>query len=286
MPRLQRYSYADVLSDLDGIDDWLQRLGLVAKQDRIHFAIEVLRRAEENFRQSGGRQPEVIGNNDDFIFGVCEALEIRDIYRAFNNEPKERIAPILDRALSGPHRPADENEQNADGRNIGFELAFGADLRLRGANVELEEPDLRLSIDGHTYLLACKRPRRAESIRACIRDAVRQLRTSVVDEANQQASGIIAISVGRILNPGTHYFTAHLEVLGDRVLELLEANKNHGRRAARDVPAICAVLFHIATPGEVEGILTRMSYVVMYDAGVPSAAFDHLADHIAPMYEV
>lgn len=284
MPTLQRYKYAELIADLEGIDCWLDQLGLDLKPDRVHFAIDVLRQAECSFQEarSTGHATKT-GNIENYMFGICEALEIRDIYRAFKDERTERLASTLERALSGPHRPALENERNADGRNVGFELAIAADLRLRGAAITLEEPDLKLTIDYHHYLLACKRPLRQSGISACIRGATKQLRENLSD-AGEQVHGVIAISVSRILNPGTHFFIRHLEVLGNRVHELLNENKAQCQRAARDVPAICAVLFHIATPGELDGILVRMTFSVLFDAGVPSVAFDRLAHQIEPMY--
>src|SRR4029077_8568134 len=119
---------------------------------------------------------------------------------------------------------------------------------------------------------------------ACIRGATRQLRENL-EHAGEQVHGVIAISVSRILNPGTHFFIRHLEVLGDRVQELLTENMAPCRRAARDVPAICAILFHVATPGDIEGTLVRMNYSVLFDAGVPSPAFELLGRHIGPMYD-
>lgn len=141
MPSLQRYRYEDILADLNRVDCWLAQLGLAAKQDRIHFVIEVLRQVEAEYqRVQRGEPADEAADVRDRMFAICEALEFRDIYRAFRYEPPERIIRVLERALSGPHRPADENQRNADGRNIGFELALGADLRLRGVTVHLEEP--------------------------------------------------------------------------------------------------------------------------------------------------
>jgi hypothetical protein len=285
MPTLQRYKYAELLANLEGIDRWLHQLGLDSKQDRVHFAIDVLREAEHGFQEArAAGRAEKIGNIEEYMFGLCEALEIHDIYRAFRDEATDRLSSTLERALSGPHRPALENARNADGRNVGFELALAADLRLRGAAITLEEPDLKIMIDNHHYLLACKRPLRQAGIPACIRGATRQLREHL-NNGGEQVHGVVAISVSRILNPGTHFFIRHLEVLGDRVQELLTENKIHCQRAAREVPAICAVLFHIATPGEIDGLLVRMNFSVLFDAGVPSAAFERLARHVGPLYD-
>jgi hypothetical protein len=287
MPYLQRHRFADLIADLDGMDCWLRELGLEAKQDRAHFAIDILREADrgfQEFRATG--QPCRIGNVNNYIFGICEGLEIHDIFQAFRQEPRERIAPALERTLSGPHRPAQENEGNADGRNVGFELALGAELRLLGATIELGEPDLQLVCEGNRYLLACKRPARREGIETCLRAARRQLEANL-DGHDQPTFGVAVISVGRILNPGTLYFAAENERLGDRVQGLLEENMRHCVEVVRRHPAICGVLFHAATPADQgDGLLLRMSYSVLYDGGRPSAAFQQLGNYLRPIYGI
>jgi len=287
MPYLRRHRFADLLADLEGIDCWLQQLGLERKQDRAHYAINVLREAERGFQQFRDTgQPARVGHVDDYIFGICEALEVHDIYDAFSQEPRDRIGPRLDRALSGPHRPAQENENNADGRNIGFELALGAELRLLGATIALEEPDLQLVCGANRYLLACKRPARRQGIESCLRGARRQLEANL-QGADDNTYGVAVISVGRILNPGTLYFAADNERLGDRVQALLHENARHCCEVVRRHPAICGVLFHAATPADRgDGLLLRMSYSVLYDGGRPSAPFQQLGNYLRPIYGI
>jgi len=92
---------------------------------------------------------------------------------AFQNDPSPVVGPALKRALSGPLHPIHENSRNRDGRNIWFELALAAEWRLRGASVILGEPDLRLTREDVTFLVACKRPATTESIEANLRDAIK-----------------------------------------------------------------------------------------------------------------
>src|SRR5256884_3775177 len=98
--------------------------------------------------------------------GLVEALEFSDIFRAFEKDDPKVIGPKLERALSGPLRPADETPKNSDGRNTMFELAFAAQLRLRGAEVSVGEPDIAVTLSGRRFLIECKRPFREDSVRA------------------------------------------------------------------------------------------------------------------------
>jgi hypothetical protein len=165
-------------------------------------------------------------------------------------------------------------------------LALGAELRLLGATAALEEPDLQLVCGANRYLLACKRPAGRQSIESRLRGARRQLEANL-QNADDRTYGVAVISVARVLNPGTLYFLAELERLGDRVQALLDENVRHCREVVRRHPAICGVLFHTATPADRgDGLLLRMSYSVLYDGGRPSAAFQQLGNCLGPIYGI
>ncbi len=194
--------FSEILGTLEHLDRWLTSLGIKPNRDRIHRALEVVRQAHEGWkklRETG--KPTKIGNVDDYYFGLVEAMEFCDVFRAFRCENPASLGTKLERALSGPFRPADETTKNSHGRNTMFELALAADLKLRGADVAIGEPDIKLTIDNHRFLIECKRPFREDSIRANIRGAADQLESSL--KADAGATGIIAISVSRLFNPGT-----------------------------------------------------------------------------------
>jgi hypothetical protein len=167
-------------------------------------------------------------------------------------------------------RPADETTQNADGRNTMFELAFAAQLRLSGADVSVGEPDIAVTLSGRRFLIECKRPFREDSVRANVRGAAEQLKRHL--EADSEVAGIVAISVTRILNPGTRLFVAASEAakerLGDRIEQLMRETEK-GWKKDEFHTRIATVLFHVSTPGVIEDrdLLTMMSYVVARPIG-------------------
>lgn len=276
------YKFADLLKRLEGLDEWLVQTGLEPKNDRIHFAIEVLKKAHDSFelfRKSG--EVTKIGNVDDFYFGIVEAFEFLEIYEQFKNEPREKLAPILKRALKGPLRPQQETPDNRDGRNITFELSLASALRANGAKVELAEPDLRLQLGGKPFLIACKRPRAAHSIRSNVRDALSQLEKALEEDVT--ASGIVAVSVNACLNPGTNIFTAINEEakhrLGDHIERLIREHEGDWLKAGLH-ERISAVLFHIVTPAaigdpkEQKDSLVKATYSVIIDTKKDSKSFE------------
>jgi hypothetical protein len=249
--------------------------------DRIHEAFKILRKAEETSRT--GRKTGIYTNilPKDW-FPIIEALEAHDVFTAFQNETSPAISAALKRALSGPVQPIDESPKNRDGRNIWYELALAAEWRLRGASVVVEEPDLRLTRDGITFLVACKRPAKEQSIHANIRDAIEQLQKNL-DKAPQGTFGVAAISLGCVFNPGDKVFSGELNALGT----LLENELDKQRRYLRSVddPRICCVMFHVATPsvGGENVDLLRASYSVAQELKHPSIGSKIFREHARDM---
>ena len=245
---METLKYSDILRRLEGFDPWLRNLGLTPRNnDRIHQALSVVRMAQEATRkgQETGKYSRL---QPEHLFPLVEAVEAHDIYHAFEKDSSGTLASALSRGLSGPAQPDDEkNEASRDGRNVWFELA---------------EPDLNLFRDGATFLIACKRPGSESSIRSNIRGAIKQLNRSLQSAPND-VFGVIAISLSRILNPGTSYWAGDLEQLGNRLNQEMLASSQHWRSAATD-RRICAILFHAATPSDFDKTvdLSRMTYMV------------------------
>jgi len=247
---MQTFKYCDVLHRLEGFDPWLISLGLTPRgNDRIHQAFNTLRMAEAAGRKARetGEYSKVQGEQ---LFPLIEALEAHDVFVAFEKESSEPLANALKRALTGPAQPVDEkNEANRDGRNIWFELALAAEWRMRGATVQLGEPDLQLFRDNKTFLVACKRPASENSVRANVRSAISQLNDHL-RLASQDVFGVVAISLSRVLNPGTSYWSGSLEQLGALLHHMMLQYRPYWR-SADPHPRICAILFHTATPSDV-----------------------------------
>jgi len=279
---METFKYSDLLLRLEGFDVWLTRLGLTPRpNDRIHEAFKILRKAEEASRKGRETQTYIDIQPKDW-FPIIEALEAHDVFTAFQNEPSPAIGAALRRALSGPIQPIDESPKNRDGRNIWFELALAAEWRLRGASVVVEEPDLRLTRGNITFLVACKRPAKEQSIHANIRDAIEQLQHNL-DKTPQGTFGVAAISLGCVFNPGDKVFSGELNALGD----LLENQVDKHRRYLRSVddPRICCAMFHIATPsvGREKVDLLRASYSVAQELKHPSIGSKTFRDHALDM---
>jgi hypothetical protein len=151
-----------------------------------------------------------------------------------------------------------------------FELALAAQLRLGGAEVSVGEPDIAVRLSGRRFLIECKRPFRKDSLRANVRGAAEQLGGHL--EADSEAAGIVAISVTRILNPGTKLFVAPSEAakdsLGDPIRQLMKETEESWEKYGLHA-RIATVLFHVSTPGVIQdrNLFTMMSYAVARPVG-------------------
>ena len=124
---MKTIKFSEILETLKSLDGWLVSLGIKSNTDRIHHAVEIVEKAAEGWKKLRvSNEPTKIGNIDDYHFSLVEALEFRDIFQTFEKDDPKVIGPKLERALSGPMRPADETTKNADGRNTMFELACRA----------------------------------------------------------------------------------------------------------------------------------------------------------------
>src|SRR5690349_20072307 len=146
---MKTIKFSEILDTLKDVDRWFLSLGIRSNTDRIHYAVEIVEKANKGWKElRESNEPTKIGNVDEYYFGLVEALEFTDIFRAFERDDPKVIGPKLERALSGPLRPADETTKNTDGRNTMFELAFAAQLRLAGAEVSIGEPDIAVRLSG------------------------------------------------------------------------------------------------------------------------------------------
>jgi hypothetical protein len=254
--RHELLNYSDILRDLESFDDWLRRLGVPVRcADRAHYALKKLRKAHEAFLNHPAQAEGI--SKADYLFGLTEAVELHDVYRAFKNHPPEQLRDRLARALSGPLLPDRETAKNRDARNVMFELALGAEWALCGGEIQLIEPDLMLRMPERRYFVACKRPERDQGIRPAVRDAASQLRATL-SAASPNHFGIIAISLSHILNPGNAYFSGTYEQLSNLLNGLMSVHRPKWRTTDFH-PQNIAVIFYAHTPADWGAGLYRLS---------------------------
>jgi hypothetical protein len=285
---MDRLTFSDLLKDLRSADLWLTSLGLKSRNDRLRQCIDVVAiaaQAFEEFRRT--RQPTKVGSMESYHFGIVEALEFSYVYRAFKDIDRQVIEPKLKRALSGPARPGLETAGNSDGRNTMFELALAADWKLRGANVQVGEPDIILICPEASFLFECKRPLRETGIRPSVKDAAEQVaqKLTAID-----TFGAVAIAVAHVLDHGLDIFVTPAEedigkqLVQKRVDQLLESNYRRWSTTWFE-PRVVAVLLHASFAAVFSGQLVRASGAVLWPRRDDVPAYSILAQAIAALYK-
>ena len=252
---MQPVKFDEVLESLDRLDSWLISLGIQPKTDRWHQAADTVRRAkQEKERVERGESRSTITN---YIHGLFEAMEAHEIFRAFSGNHSQPLKEKVERALSGPIAPPDEQPKNSAGRNAMFELSLAADWKNHGVPVELGEPDILLHLAGNAFLVECKRPFYENSVRSNIEDGASQLSRELNKPQNSLSRGIVAISLSRVFTQNDLVCCAS-EDEGKQFIrkafDAMIASHNQDwrvRKFLRFHPRIVAIMFHLAVPWDV-----------------------------------
>jgi hypothetical protein len=285
---MQRVSFDAALEMIAGLDDWLKSLGIRPKKDRWHEAAQMLRRAREQ-RQQIERGGELVPI-PNYLPALFEVMEMLEIVRAFSNDSSQVLRDKLERALGGTVSPLDEQPRNSEARNTMFELFLAACWKNGGATVELGEPDIRLAFGEMVFLVECKRPFSAASVKANIEGAARQLKSALEGQSGAYSFGMIAISLDRVFSPGNRLCCAPdgegRRVIDETLIELIERHKrawkwDPGRLHQR----IAAVMFHLAAPWDIGGErLIYLSTAKFVDTAKCKEGFRALQENVPKLY--
>jgi hypothetical protein len=235
-------------SDIEALEkvvEWLDGLTLGHVTDRLHKYVS-------NVRQQLPL-PTNVSEAAEMGFIFLEAREFVNVCTAYKGAETPALIAKLRKVLKGSWTLSQESSKNSDARNTMFELSLAAELKLRGIDVELGEPDLLITLPEGQYVVECKRPFKEMSVRANVKGAESQLRANLKPGQH----GVIAVSLSRIVNPGN-------AMLGVNVGDLEAQGAVHGNLQAdlhgrcrllmRDLsglsfsPNIAALMFDIYTP--------------------------------------
>ena len=180
-------------SDIEALEkvvEWLDGLTLGHVTDRLHKYVD-------NVRQQLPL-PTNVSEAAEMGFIFLEAREFVNVCTAYKGAETPALIAKLRKVLKGSWTLSQESSKNSDARNTMFELSLAAELKLRGIDVELGEPDLLITLPEGQYVVECKRPFKEMCVRANVKGAESQLRANLKPGQH----GVIAVSLSRIVNPG------------------------------------------------------------------------------------
>lgn len=296
---MRTVAFDDLLRRLDDALTSCRSLGL--NVDRTRFGryrdrVALLTRAVgAKPDHSARRQIEEAGDVErlEFAIALIEGMELAELLPHLRSTDPECLREKLKAALSGPVFPSDVDLTSNRARNILLELNLAAKLARAGFGPRLSEaPDLICGVGAKTLFFECKRPFVARKIPARIKEAGDLLRKTL-RAAVPGTRGIVAISVSKLVNPGTTLLVGYDEC---RVRQRLdEAVEELGKQTRREWDGlgrkkIIAILFHAMTPAGTTsdprgGRLTLAEQIILYSLSRSGTADGHAVAGLARALE-
>jgi hypothetical protein len=241
---------ADLQQTLDrcrtlNLDRFVDESRFVNRATRLQSLISALADGRPALRQLVETDPVA------YMVALAEAAEISYILPFLRTCDPEPLRPKLRDILKGPPLPSDEDQNSSQARNIMFELNLACRLWRAGLSPRLgEHPDLSCIVNGRRLLIQCKRPGGLSGTR----NAVSRARVQLTDDlrtASDDARGVIAISLAKLINPRdlAYVYEDEHRARGSLAARLHEEADSF--RDAWDVSRrhIIGLVFHSMTPG-------------------------------------
>ncbi len=152
----------------------------------------------------------------DSLFESSEWIRIAKGLRGINDPALVRK---LKKFIKGPRISIDETTNSNLARNIGFELLLASRFRIAGYGVDLSSNcDIIVKDNSKLIFVECKRPLSEKKINKRVREAYDQLQERFMG-SDENPYGLIAISIGKTLNPEQRIIRAKDEIELDKIMQ-------------------------------------------------------------------
>lgn len=142
----------------------------------------------------------------ELSFHLREMCEIVEIVASFDSTPSGSTLEKLEKLPGGTVHPDDELTKSLS-RDLQYELALGAMLRVRGFVTRIGDSDVEVFLEEQWFPIEAKRPKSAGSLRKNVKESFRQLR-------GREPPGMAAISLDHVLRPrGEHAVVEKYELV-------------------------------------------------------------------------
>ncbi len=270
---MDKFTYQELLAQLEDTDVWLCRQGLTQQLDRMRvnkrnvaFLVQALEQGTlDKFMESASFE-----HRSELMCSLVEATEFADSLSALRRQGCTVPTHVLKAALDGPVDLRLEGPNNNRARNIMFEIAIAGRFARSGLNPVLgREPDILVELHNRRIFVQCKRVFSERGLSSCLSEAGDQLKRDLRLACNPRDCGLIALSISRIFQQGDKVLVAANEPtlrhkLRDEVDAVRTNLANHYRRVKE--PKIAGLIYHLATPA------------VLQDSGLYTAAHSVAVD--------
>jgi hypothetical protein len=190
----------EIATDYDAAVQWVREVGFPVQQGRIAEYRKVI----VALSADGWGNLSDPTHRDRVCTALIEIRELISIFRGVSGIDRADAVSGLKHYVKGPFLPTEEDPKTASNRarNIGFELYLNALFAYAGFHPEYgSRADLTFSYSGRRYYVEAKRPLSATAAQTAIRVAKRQLGERLARAGSEQAHGVIALDLTKVINP-------------------------------------------------------------------------------------
>jgi hypothetical protein len=226
MPLVDRFNYREHERRFRAACEWMRGKGIAVDVTRVGYYEKVLEELADYHDRGAIDDLIALRGAPSLISVLTESTEFVDIHSGLSRAADLHMVPKLKQFVGGAAMLQDETVAANQPRNVGFELLIAAFAASVGVNVNLEPPaDLSFVGTTQRYFVECKRPFAEKKLANRIRKGLKQLgRRYSAAECPDEARGILAISVSRVVNRGSlmlNVNTANVDAEMDRIFEIL-----------------------------------------------------------------
>jgi len=207
--RFALQSYREIADRVERACDWLVGYGLPISTTRIGQYRDCMLTLGEHYDNGTLDAVEKSVDFPKMVNSVWEAAELVRIH--------EGLSPVVSSDMGSKLRMFIKGAENRDpsipddpGRDVAFELSIAARFARAGFTVDFgTDADLRVPLPNNTIFVECKRPKSHDKVDRHVSGAVRQLNRRYASvSANESPKGIVAMSLGMVINPDAQLLVA------------------------------------------------------------------------------
>lgn len=198
------HTLAEIAADYEAAVRWVGAVGFPVERGRIADYRKIVSSLSANFEVKGWGNLDDAAQRDRVFTALLEIRELVSIFRGLSETTTSAAVAGLKHYLKGPVLLADEDPNTSSNRprNIGFELYLNALFTFAGLEPKYgSTADLSFSCLGKPYYVEAKRPLSAPSAETSIRIAKRQLSERLNSRGSEQAFGLLALDLSKVINP-------------------------------------------------------------------------------------
>jgi hypothetical protein len=235
MPLVDRFNYREHESRFQAACKWMRDKGIAIDGTRVGYYQGILAEVADYYERGAINELITLRGIPWLLNALTESKDFVDIHSGLSRAADQDMFPKLKQFCRGAEMLRDETtaaNQNQP-RNMGFELLIAAAAASCGVNVSLQPPaDLSLVGPNQSYFVECKRPFTEKRLARRIREGLEQLQRRYSSSASpEEARGILAVSVSRIVNHGSLMLKvsneANVAAEMDRIFSLLIPQYEH-----------------------------------------------------------